>query len=99
MRRRQPAVLAKTQRRLLEVLVDAERGRVLDRRVVDLDAGPVVAEDRGGACMRRRGSGDGRRDDCVHGGSILRVWRDGRGRRGYAMKRRSRGENHMSTTD
>jgi hypothetical protein len=31
--------------RLLEVLVDAERGRVLHRRVVDLDARPVVAED------------------------------------------------------
>jgi hypothetical protein len=40
-----PAVLAEALRGLLEVLVDAERRRVLDRRIVDLDTRPVVAED------------------------------------------------------
>ena len=41
-----------------------ERRRVLDRRVVDLDAGPVVAEDLG---RGRGGNGQGGGQRGVHG--------------------------------
>ena len=62
-------VLLEALRGLLQVLVDAERRRVLDRRVVDLDAGPVVAEDVGaaGAAGREAGSGAFMESSAING--------------------------------
>ncbi len=67
-RGRVPRVLLEAGRRLVQVLVDAERGRVLHRRVVDLDAGPVVAQDLGGG---GRGGGQGGGQRGVHGNPWL----------------------------
>jgi hypothetical protein len=75
-----PGMLAETLRGAFQVFVQPERGRVLDRGVIDLDSGPVIAQHRGRRRgLRRRGQRGG--GEGAHRGQA------------YAINRRiSRGE-------